>query len=350
MTLLPPRLSALVGDPETEAQFTDEADLAAMLRVESALAEAEATIGLIPAEHAARIAAACTSFQPDPISLAAGLARDGVVVPDLIRQLRAAVGEPYAQSLHRGATSQDIVDTSLILRLAPLLDLFDARITALDASLGALSARDGAVALMAQTRMQQALPFTVADKIETWRAPLARHRLRLGELRPRLMLLQLGGPVGTRAELGPEADAVAAHMARRLGLGDARPWHSQRDGIVEFGSWLALVTGSLGKMGQDVALMVQNEVGSARLSGGGTSSAMAHKQNPVPAELLVTLARFNAGLGGTLNGTLVHENERSGSAWTLEWLVLPQMAVKTGAALRTALGLVANLSFPSRCA
>ena len=137
-------------------------------------------------------------------------------------------------------------------------------------------------------------------------------------------------------------------MAERLGLSLAPPWHSQRDAIVEFGSWLALVAGSLGKMGQDVALMTQNAVGTARLGGGGTSSAMAHKQNPVPAELLVTLARFAAGLAGTLAGALVHENERSGSAWTLEWLVLPQMAVAAGAALRTALTLVGNLTFPTK--
>ena len=346
----PPLLSALVGDPETEAQFTDEADLAAMLRVESGLAEAEAAFGLIPAEHAARIAHVCSVFTPDRTSLAAGLARDGVVVPELVRQLRVAIGEPEAKSLHRGATSQDVIDTSLVLRLMPVLASFDARLTALEASLQALSDRYGTASLMAQTRMQQALPFTVADKVETWRVPLARHRTRLAELRPRLLVLQLGGPVGTRTELGPEAGSIAASMAQSLGLGPARPWHSQRDAIVEFGSWLALVAGNLGKMGQDVALMVQNEVGTARLSGGGTSSAMAHKQNPVPAELLVTLARFNAGLGGLLNGTLVHENERSGAAWTLEWLVLPRMTIATGAALRIALALVAKLSFPPRSA
>ena len=344
----PPLLSALVGDPETEAYFTDGADLAAMLRVESALAEAEAAVGLIPAEHADRIVRTCIGFEPDRASLAAGLSRDGVVVPELVRQIRAAVGDPDAKSLHGGATSQDIIDTSLILRLVPVLEIFEARIAALDVSLRALSARDGTTSLMAQTRMQQALPFTAADKIETWRAPLARHQVRLAELRPRLLQLQLGGPVGTRTELGPEADAIAGHMARRLGLGPAPPWHSQRDAIVELGSWLALVTGSLGKMGQDVALMVQNEVGTARLRGGGTSSAMAHKQNPVPAELLVALAHFTAGLGGILNGAMVHENERSGAAWTLEWLVLPQMTVATGAALRTALSLVGHLSVSSR--
>jgi 3-carboxy-cis,cis-muconate cycloisomerase len=265
-----------------------------------------------------------------------------------VRQLRAAVGEPHARHLHRGATSQDVIDTSLVLRLAPALDGLDVRLDALDAALAALSARDGATPLMAQTRMQRALPFTVADKLETWREPLPRHRARLAELRPRLLRLQFGGPVGTRAELGPQADAVAEHMAGRLGLGNAPAWHAQRDGIVELGGWLALVCGSLGKMGQDVALMVQNETGTATLAGGGTSSAMAHKSNPVPAELLVALARFAAGLSGTLAGALVHENERSGAAWTLEWLVLPRLVITAGASLRTALSLVERLSFPSK--
>ncbi len=340
-------LSALAGDPELEALFADVADLAAMLRFESTLAEAQAAAGMIPPEAAARIAETCAGFAPDRAALRAGLARDGVVVPELVRQLRAAVGEPHGRHLHRGATSQDVVDTSLVLRLAPALDVFDARLDALDAALAALSARDGAAPLMAQTRMQRALPFTAADKLETWRGPLPRHRARLAELRPRLIRLQLGGPVGTRAELGADTDAVAGRMAGRLGLADAPAWHTQRDGVVEFGQWLALVCGSLGKMGQDVALMVQNEVGTAKLAGGGTSSAMTHKSNPVPAELLVSLARYAAGLSGTLAGAMVHENERSGAAWMLEWLVLPRLVVTAGAALNTASSLVENLSFPS---
>ena len=341
-------LSALAGDPEIEAAFTDAAEIAAMLRFETALAEAEAAAGLIPAAAAARIAAACADFAPDWPALRAGLARDGVAVPELVRQLRAAVGEPHAGSLHRGATSQDVIDTGLVLRLGPVLDVLDARLDALDAALAALSAREGVAPLMAQTRMQRALPFTAADKLETWRGPISRHRARLAALRPRLLRLQLGGPVGTRAELGAAAEAVAAHMAGRLGLADAPAWHAQRDGVAEFGAWLALVAGGLGKIGQDVALMAQNEVGAVRLAGGGTSSAMAHKSNPVPAELLVALARHAAGLSGTLQTALVHENERSGAAWTLEWLVLPPLVVTAGAALRTALSLVPNLSFPSK--
>jgi 3-carboxy-cis,cis-muconate cycloisomerase len=138
-------------------------------------------------------------------------------------------------------------------------------------------------------------------------------------------------------------------MATRLGLGVVpRARHSERDGQAELADWLSLVTGSLGKMGQDIALMAQSEVGEVRLRGGGGSSAMPHKVNPVGAEVLVTLARFNAALVSGMHQALVHENERSGAAWTLEWMLLPQMATAAGAALRTALHLVGNMEFAAR--
>lgn len=344
----PPLLDALVGDAEIEACFSDTADLNAMLRIESALAGAEAACGLIPVEAASDIAAACAAFRPDWDALAAGLARDGVVVPEFVCQLRATVGAPHATHVHHGATSQDIVDTSLMLRLKTVAGLLDHRLADVLAALTALAARDGGMILMAHTRMQRALPFHATSKIESWTAPLERHRARLAELGPRLFVLQLGGPVGTRAEFGERGDVVAAAMADRLGLGAAPCWHTQRDRIAEFGAVLSLISGGLGKLGQDVALMAQNEIGAVMLAGGGASSSMPHKQNPVLAEVLVTLARFNAGLLGTLHQALVHENERSGSAWTLEWLVLPRMVVTTGAALRKARDLLAGLRFTAR--
>ncbi len=343
--MLPPLLAALVGDPETEALFSDLADLAAMLRFETTLAEAEAEVGLITPEAAVAIAQACAGFQPDWAALGLGIAQDGVVVPALIGQLRAAVGAPHAGAVHLGATSQDVIDTSLVLRLGRAVVLFEHRLEAVLALLSAIRDRDGAKPLMAHTRMQLALPFTVADKIDGWAGPLMRHLARLAEIRPRLLVLQLGGPVGTRVELDGRGDAVARLMAERLGLGEAPPWHAQRDTIAEWGSWLSLVSGALGKIGQDIALMAQNEVASVELAAGGTSSAMAHKHNPVAAEMLVALARFNAGLLGTLHQALVHENERSGAAWTLEWMVLPQMVVATGAGLRKIATLLQGLSF-----
>jgi 3-carboxy-cis,cis-muconate cycloisomerase len=338
-------LDALVGDAEVEDLFSDDADLSALLRVETALAEAEADAGLIPAAAAARIAAICATFVPNHAALAQNLAKDGVVIPALVKQLRAAVGEPHAIHLHKGATSQDIIDTSLTLRLRGLVKILDDRLARLVEELAALKAREGTKVVIAHTRMQVALPFTAADKIDTWMAPLTRHRSRLSELKPRLLVLQLGGPVGTRAELDLRGDVIARGMAARLGLGAVPSWHSQRDSIAEFGAMLSLITGALGKLGEDIALLAQNELAAVTLARGGTSSAMKHKQNPVAAEVLVALARFNASLLGALHQSLVHENERSGAAWTLEWMVLPRMAITAGAALRSAADLLDGLHF-----
>ncbi|EIM29767.1 3-carboxy-cis,cis-muconate cycloisomerase [Microvirga lotononidis] len=350
-TLPHPILQALIGDAEVGAYFSNEADLAAMLRVESALAEAEAKVGLIDGETARRIAESCRAFQADWSGLSEGLARDGVIVPEFVRQLRGAVGEPHARSVHLGATSQDIIDTGLILRLKGVIEILGRRLDALIHALDALKRRDGATRLMAHTRMQQALPFSAADKIDTWLQPLDRLREQLQDLAPRLLVVQLGGPIGTRGELKGQGDAIADAMAEILELGLAPSWHSQRDRIGEFGAFLSLITGTLGKIGQDIALMAQNEVGEVRLATGGGSSAMPHKSNPVPAEVLVTLARFNAGMLGTLHQALVHEGERSGAAWTLEWMVLPQMAVSAASALSKAHGLMAAMSFaPSKAA
>lgn len=332
-------LDALLGDKEAEAFFSDESDIAAMLSFESGLAHAQAEAGLIPQDAALRIDVVCKELRPDWVKLADGLAKDGVVVPELVKQLRQVAGDSYAHYVHFGATSQDAIDTSLMVRLKDVLHLLAVRLTQLIAVLEILQKRDGAVPLMAHTRMQQALPFAGADKLKTWIAPLERLRGVFDSHVVQLFVIQLGGPVGTRAELKGKGDEIAALLARRLGLNNARAWQSERDRIGEIGSWLSLVSGTLGKIGQDIALMAQNEAGAVKLGAGGASSAMPHKSNPVGAEVLVSLARFNAGLLGTLHQSLVHENERSGAAWTLEWLVLPRMAVATAAALRLALKL-----------
>jgi 3-carboxy-cis,cis-muconate cycloisomerase len=340
-----PLLGALLGDAEVAEFFTLQADLAAMLDFETSLAAAQASLGLIPAEAAAAIGEGCAHFVPDVANLAAGVARDGVVAPALVAQLRKAIGEPNAKHLHRGATSQDVIDTSLTMRLKGVCDLMDRRLAALIGELDAIRARDGDIALMGRTRMQRALPITASDKVRAWREPLARHRERLAQSRPRLLVVQFGGAVGTRRDLDGKGDAVAAELARRLGLGDSACWHVERDAIGEFAAWLALVAGSLGKLGQDCALMAQNEIAEIRLAGGGGSSAMPHKVNPVGAEVLVALARHAAGLAGNLLQAQVAENERSGAAWTLEWLTLPPLAAATGAALRHAAALCAGLRF-----
>jgi len=338
-------LDHLTGDAEAEAFFSDTADLAAMLRFEAHLAQAEAEAGLVPDEAARHIAEACQNFQPDWSRLAEGLTKDGVIVPELVKQLRQCAGEAYAPYVHLGATSQDVIDTSQMLRLKGLFQLLAARLDELIEALRRLEREYGTFHLMAHTRMQQALLFTVADKLTTWIAPLQRLRINCDRVANELLVIQLGGPVGTRAELKGKGDQIAEALAKSLGLSNAPCWHSQRDRIGELGSWLSLLSGALGKIGQDVALLAQNEIAAIKLATGGASSAMPHKSNPVPAEVLVTLARFNAGLLGTLHQSLVHENERSGAAWLLEWLVLPQMCVATAAALRHALALSRSIQF-----
>jgi 3-carboxy-cis,cis-muconate cycloisomerase len=192
--------------------------------------------------------------------------------------------------------------------------------------------------------MQAAAEITVADRIVPWRAPWADHRARLDDLTPRLLRLQFGGAAGNRAALGAQGPAVAAELAQALGLSDPpHAWHAMRDGLGEFAGWLSLVTGTLGKIGQDIALMAQQGLDEVSLSGGGTSSAMADKRNPVRAELLVTLARFNAAMLGGFHQALVHEQERSGAAWTLEWMILPQMLQATGRALTAGAELIGSI-------
>lgn len=338
-----PWLAGLLGDAEMARLIGPEAEIAAMLAFEIALAKAEADQGVIPAEAAEVIAAALTGFQPDMDALAAGVARDGVVLPDLARQMRAAVGAAQARHVHFGATSQDVIDTALVLRLRAALPVLGGRLDTVAQTLGALEARCGARPLMGRTRMQAAIPITAGDRIASWRGPLLRQRVRLDQVAAETLVVQFGGAAGTLEKLGDRREAVRAGLAQALGLGDAPQWHSQRDRVADLGGWLATTTGALGKFGQDVALMAQSG-GEITLASGGTSSAMPHKANPVGAEVLVALARFNAAQLGGLHQAMVHEQERSGAAWTLEWLLLPPMLIATAAALRTAADLAAGIS------
>ncbi|HEY8594697.1 MAG TPA: 3-carboxy-cis,cis-muconate cycloisomerase [Devosiaceae bacterium] len=340
-----PLLAALTGDAEIEALLSDRAMLRAMLEFEGALAEAEAEAGLIGHEAAEDIADAILAFTPDWANLAQGMARDGVVVPALVRQLRGAVGDPYGGSVHRGATSQDVIDSALMLQLGRIWPILDARLEVLDRGFERLIEEFGEQRAMAHTRMQAALPIAAADKIAAWRTPLARLRPQLAQGAKAMLVVQVGGPVGDRSSFDGHGDAVAAGVAARLGLADGDCWHTQRDRLVGFATQLSLISGVLGKLGADVVLLAQSEVAEIRLATGGGSSAMPHKTNPVAAEVLQALARHSAGLIGTLNNALLHEGERSGAAWTLEWLVLPQIVMAAGAGMRLAHELVSGISF-----
>jgi 3-carboxy-cis,cis-muconate cycloisomerase len=326
---------ALFGDPEVAAILSPERQLADMLRIEAAFARAIGAPAAGEAIAAARI---------DRAALASAAACDGVPVPELVRQLRTQAPAAVREAIHTGLTSQDVIDTALVLALGDLFDLFEARLAAAADALGALGAlggRLGGLRMTGVTRSQPALPVSFAARLAGWLAPFPDHFDRLEALRPHVLRLQFGGPVGGRAR-----DAVAIAMAAELGLAaPERAWHADRTALAEATGWMALIAGHLGKIGQDIATMAL--LRDIRVEGGGGSSAMPHKENPVQAELLIALARDAAHQQGAMLAALPHGMERDGAAWMVEWLVLPRIAEACGRALAVAPALIGALRVPA---
>ena len=336
-----PYMSGLFADEATSAEWSADAQLPRLIAFERALTVALTAVGDVSAEDGGKALAAMDAFTPDIADLRAGVAKDGLVVPALVRQLRAACEAPKA--IHTGSTSQDLLDTVLVQTLEAIRALHTRRLGDVIAGIGALAGRFGDAPLMGRTRMQAALPITAAHRLATWRAPLERLSREGEALATDLAVLQFGGPVGDRSSFSDKADQIAAHMAATLGLRDDGCWHTDRGLIVRFGNWSAQITGALGKIGADLCLMAQQGVDEVKIAGGGSSSAMAHKANPILAELLVTLAHYNAAQTAALNTTLAHEQERSGAMWALEWMVLPPMTVAAGRALSAAVEVLGRV-------
>lgn len=338
-------LGDLLGEESVSTAFSGEKLLGHFCQIEIALADALASSDLLGSESAEAIIQGCRSFVPNIQQIREDTLTDGLSVPAYVRQLKTHIGEPYQSYVHVGATSQDLIDTALALTLKDVITNYHRDINLLQVSLQDLNHAHGQRQLMGRTRMQAALPITIGDRIATWLAPLARHRKRLAMIGPAICVLQMGGAVGTNHVFGDKAAAIANDMASALELGKpSKQWHTQRDTLVDFSNWLSLVTGTLGKMGQDICLMAQQGVDDVTLTGGGSSSAMPHKQNPISAETLVTLARYNAVQVSAMHIALVHEQERSGSAWALEWMILPKMCEATACALKTAIRLTGQVS------
>jgi 3-carboxy-cis,cis-muconate cycloisomerase len=337
-------LTPLLVDRELDAIMGDLACARAMVQVERALALVQGQLGVIEPAAAERIDAALAGFAPDLDGLTQGTASAGVPVPALVAELRRVVGGTAASHVHWGATSQDILDTALVLQLREATEALQGRLEAAIGGLAVLAARHRDTPIVARTRFQQAIPTTFGLKVAGWLAPLLRHRQRLAELLPRLLVVQFGGAAGNLAALGDRGVEVMEALARELGLGcPPMPWHSQRDALGELAGWLALLTGSLGKLGQDVLLLAQNEVGEVREAEGGGSSTMPQKSNPIRAEALVALARSNAGLVAGMHQAALHAHERDGAAWQLEWTILPAMVAAAGSALSHAATLATTM-------
>lgn len=321
----------LLCDPRIAAEFDAPAFTARMLTFEAAWTEALGACGFVSANDADTALASIKAFVSE--TLGQGSDRDGLPVPELVVALRSGLDKGAARAVHTGATSQDVMDTAMVLCCLSVMDEMTDRLDRIVAGLEALLKRFGDDALTARTRMQSALPATVKLRVDGWRRALVDHRVKAENVRSELAVVQIGGPIGSRDTPYPHVVTCATKVAETLGLSLGPVWQSDRGRFVTFGHWLTLVAGSLGKIGQDVALMVQQGVDDIALSSGGGSSAMAHKHNPVNAELMVALARYVAGQQGILGQAMIHEQERSGAAWALEWLTLPAMAEATGAAL-----------------
>jgi 3-carboxy-cis,cis-muconate cycloisomerase len=338
----------LFSDSEVAEQFSDAQFVRAMLEVESALATVEGRLGVISTEAATRIVDIAARLEVDFERLRNGVEKSGVPVIDLVRQLREQVEGEAADYVHWGATSQDIVDSARVLQIRGALTIFESMLGSLIQNLSRLADQHRHTLMAGRTHSQQALPITFGFKVAGWLAPLLRHRERLAELRPRVLVVQFGGAVGTLASLGRSGTQVQEALAAELGLDPPPiPWHTQRDTMAELAGWLSMLNGSLAKMAQDVILLAQSEVSELSESGDSTrggSSTMPQKNNPIISELIITAARTNASLLASMHQAQVQEHERGTHGWQMEWLVFPQMFTLTAAALNKALFLSQNLA------
>ncbi|OOY30374.1 lyase family protein [Thioclava sp. F36-6] len=330
-----PLWSGLYGDPELGAMLDDAALLAAMVRVEVALAEACAAEGVVSEAAATEIADKLTGYQPDPATLAEGAARDGVPVPALLSDLRGKLSEEAGQALHWGATSQDIIDSATALLMTQALAVIAARLRRVIRVTGALAGREAETVMAGRTRSQIGLPVTFGALVASWGQPLIDAAARMAVMQG-AGRISLHGAVGTDAALGDKAQAVRNRMAAALGLqAEDQPWHSRRDAMAATGAQAVLLTGSLGKIGTDVVTLAQSGINEVRIASGG-SSTMPHKSNPVAAEALIALARHAAHLQVSLFESALHGQFRDGAAWALEWMSLRPILVACGASLRLA--------------
>lgn len=332
-------LSGLFKDEAVEQLFSADHDVREMIRFEVALAQVQSELSLIPFEAATAIHMAAASFRAEMEKLNQATARDGVLIPQLIKDLRAHIGQPHAGYVHYGATSQDVIDTSLMLRLKTFRQLVKDKLALLLKQFEALDKTQGKQILRGYTRMQVALPITAHDRLESWIKPLSRAQSHLEQMR---FPLQLGGAVGTLQDFGDQSTKLRQKLSQLLQLDNLPQWQNTRDIIADIAHIFVTISGSLGKFGQDIALMAQSG-DQITLTNGGTSSAMPHKQNPINAEILVSLARFNAVQISAIQQSMVHEQERSGAAWCLEWMVLPQICASLAAALNLSIRLTKQI-------
>jgi len=334
-------LDHLFGSQEVEKIFSSRGCLQGVLDFEAALAKAEARAGIVPSSAATVIAAKCKAEAFDVARIAQGAKLAGNLAIPLVKALTAAVAatdKDAARYVHWGATSQDVIDTGLILQLREALKLIAKDLDRLASGLAKLATKHRSTVIVGRTWMQQALPTTFGAKVAGWLDALARSRERLQETQRRVLVLQFGGAVGTRAALGEHGSQVAKHLADELKLDLPEvPWHSHRDRVAEVATTLGLCVGTLGKIARDISLHAQTEIGELAEpadEGRGGSSTMPHKRNPVMSAVVLSAAERVPGLVSTMLAAMPQEHERGLGGWHAEWETLPDIVRLTAGALQ----------------
>ncbi|MGV9390261.1 3-carboxy-cis,cis-muconate cycloisomerase [Streptomyces olivaceus] len=334
------------GSPVASATG-DRAYLRALLDAEAALTRAQAAVGAAPAEAADAVSGAADPAAFAARSLAERARAGGNPVIPLVADLTAAVGEPYGPYVHRGATSQDVLDTATTLVAARALDLLLPDLTRTERALARLAAEHRDTPMAGRTLTQHAVPTTFGLKAAGWRTLVLDARDRITAVRDTLPV-QLGGAAGTLAAFGAygatDPVGLTAAYARELGLrAPLLPWHTLRTPVADLAGCLAFAAGALGKIAADVLTLARTEIGEVAEGSGGGSSAMPHKANPVRSTLIAAAARRAPQLAATLYGSLVAEDERPAGAWHAEWESLRDLLRLTGGAARDAAGLTERL-------
>ncbi|MDA9265161.1 lyase family protein [bacterium] len=341
-----PLYAKLFPSGDTGRLFTDSAAIRAMLLVEGALAKVQGKLGVIPDESGAAIHRASLEITVDPGAIAASTGQNGVCVPGLVAAFRKEMEAPeHSAFAHWGATSQDIIDTALMLRMRQALTLAETDLKTILTSLANQAAKYADQPMPARTYSQHATPTSWGAVIATWGMPLLDALKELDELRASSLWVSLSGAAGTSSALGPKADQTRTDLAAALGLNDPkRSWHTDRTPVLRIADWSARVTTILGAMGQSLIGLSAGGIDEVTLGASGASSTMPQKQNPVAPSAIVALSNQVSGLRSSLHAAAVHQHQRDGVAWFTEWMTLPQIMLSGASALFHAKTLSANMT------
>ena len=328
----------IFGSDAMRHVWSDENRTAKYLAIERALAIVQGRLGIIPQEAADEIVRNCDIGRIDMDKLREQTERIGYPVLGVVSQLNALCRDKLGEYCHWGATTQDITDTATVMQIREGLDIVDADLAALSKALADLARRYRDTPIVGRSNLQQAIPVTFGYKMATILAAIERHRERLAQLKPRVLVGEFGGACGTLASIERGAMETQAGLMAELGLGQpAIAWHTVRDNIAEVGCFLGLVGGTLGKIAMDVKLMMQTEVGEVYepfAHGRGSSSTMPQKRNPISScyiHAAVSVVRQHAA---ALMDAMIADHERSTGPWEIEWISLPESFCLMAGALK----------------